>query len=251
MAEQNTTLVQRLASFFDTCAVTASSDNPGVPTMGVPAHAWYATGLGLRDHFGFEQLTDLCAVDYLGYGESEWETRHVSSEGFSRGVEGQNVGRFPWGESPSSVSVSRHDPLPHSPQQERFAVVAHIRSYKHNAMVRMHCFVHDGPMPHVHSLTPVWPGANWYEREAFDLFGIIFEGHEDLRRLLTDYGFVGHPMRKDFPLIGNVEVRYDADRQRVVYEPVRSVTPRVGVARVIRNMASEPLSVDASKGKHQ
>ena len=114
----------------------------------------------------------------------------------------------------------------------------------------MRCFAADDALPVVPSVTAIWAGANWFEREAFDLFGIIFEGHPDLRRLLTDYGFVGHPFRKDFPLIGNVEVRYDAERKRVVYEPVTSVEPRVGVPRVIRDDARYQTSAgEAAQGE--
>jgi NADH-quinone oxidoreductase subunit C len=118
---------------------------------------------------------------------------------------------------------------------KRFAAVAHLLSIKHNCRVRLRCHAQDDSLPVVPSLTGIWPGANWFEREAFDLFGIVFEGHPDMRRILTDYGFVGHPFRKDFPLIGNVEVRYDETLKRVIYEPVTSVEPRVLVPRVVRN----------------
>ena len=119
----------------------------------------------------------------------------------------------------------------------RFAVVVHLRSLQHNLILCIRTFAPNDDLPVVASLTGVWPGVNWFEREAFDMYGVIFEGHPDLRRILTDYGFVGHPFRKDFPLIGNVEVRYDEQRKRVVYEPVTSVEPRVGVPRVIRDDA--------------
>ncbi|HVQ33815.1 MAG TPA: NADH-quinone oxidoreductase subunit C, partial [Lysobacter sp.] len=119
----------------------------------------------------------------------------------------------------------------------RYAVVVHLLSMQRNQRVRVRCFATDDAMPVVRSVVDLWTGANWFEREAFDLYGILFEGHPDLRRILTDYGFVGHPFRKDFPLIGNVEVRYDNERQRVVYEPVTSVEPRVLVPRVIRDDA--------------
>ena len=119
----------------------------------------------------------------------------------------------------------------------RYAVVYHLLSLACNQRLRVRVFCEDDEMPGVVSVIDVWPAANWFEREAFDLFGIVFEGHPDLRRILTDYGFVGHPFRKDFPLIGNVEVRYDEEKKRVVYEPVTSVEPRVGVPRVIRDDA--------------
>ncbi len=113
----------------------------------------------------------------------------------------------------------------------------------------MRCFAADNSLPVVASLVELWPSANWFERETFDLFGIIFEGHPDLRRILTDYGFVGHPFRKDFPLIGNVEVRYDAEKQRVIYEPVTSVEPRVTVPRVIRDDADLATARDESRSR--
>jgi NADH-quinone oxidoreductase subunit C len=149
----------------------------------------------LRDHtqFGFEQLVDLCGVDYLDFKK----------------------------ESPDG---GRTGP--------RFAVVYHLLSIRNNRRVRLRVFLDDA-MPLVDSVVDIWNSANWFEREAFDLFGIVFEGHPDLRRILTDYGFVGHPFRKDFPLIGQVEMRYDPDKQRVVYEPVK-IEPRVLVPRVIR-----------------
>ncbi|NYZ63853.1 NADH-quinone oxidoreductase subunit C [Luteimonas deserti] len=197
---------------------------------------WLEVCRVLRDEFGFESLVDLCGVDYLGYGSDEWDTS-VSSEGFSRGVEGCGPGRFRFGESPSrQVATPGGDAAIPMPQQ-RFAAVAQLLSIQHNRRVAVRCFAPSDDLPVISSLTGLWPVANWFEREAFDLFGVIFEGHPDLRRILTDYGFVGHPFRKDFPLIGNVEVRYDAERKRVVYEPVTSVEPRVGVPRVIRDDA--------------
>lgn len=197
---------------------------------------WFDTAQVLRDEFGFESLIDLCGVDYLGHGSDEWDTE-VSSEGFSRGVEGRGPGRFRFGEAPSR-QVGQPDATASIPvPQRRFAAVAQLLSIQHNRRVAVKCFAPSDDLPVVSSLTGLWPVANWFEREAFDLFGVIFEGHPDLRRILTDYGFVGHPFRKDFPLIGNVEVRYDAERKRVVYEPVTSVEPRVGVPRVIRDDA--------------
>ncbi|HEX7325638.1 MAG TPA: NADH-quinone oxidoreductase subunit C [Rhodanobacteraceae bacterium] len=181
----------------------------------------------LRDapEFHFAQLTDLCGVDFLGYGEGEIPTSSTAtSEGFGRGVEGTTApGRFDW------------DGRRRNPQfLRRFASVAHLLSFEHNVRLRVRCFAPEDALPVLPSLINVWPSVNWYEREAFDLFGIVYAGHPDLRRILTDYGFVGHPFRKDFPLIGNVEVRYDPVAKRVVYEPVTSVTPRVTVARVVR-----------------
>ncbi len=200
----------------------------------IDAATWDADCRALRDALGFEQMVDLCGMDYLGYGSDEWDT-DISSQGYSRGVEGRGAGRFKFGET-----TSRQMPEPQGqgdiPQpRQRFAVVVQLLSVQHNRRVRLTCFAPDDSLPIVPSITAIWPIANWFEREAFDLFGIIFEGHPDLRRILTDYGFVGHPFRKDFPLIGNVEVRYDADNKRVVYEPVTSVEPRVLVPRVVRN----------------
>ena len=197
---------------------------------------WADVCLALRDEFGFESLIDVCGIDYLSHGTDEWDTE-VSSEGFSRGVEGGGPGRSKFGESPSQ-QLDQPDgegalPVP----LRRFAAVAQLLSVRNNRRLTVRCFAPDDDLPIVSSLTGLWPVANWFEREAFDLFGIVFEGHPDLRRILTDYGFVGHPFRKDFPLIGNVEVRYDAERKRVVYEPVTSVEPRVGVPRVIRDDA--------------
>ena len=173
----------------------------------------------LRDNaeFAFEQLIDLCGVDYSAYGLTEWTTESASETGFSRGAELADDGAH----QASTWSGAR------------FAAVYHLLSIKNNQRLRVKCFCDDDP-PVLDSVTGLWSSANWYEREAFDLFGIIFEGHPDLRRLLTDYGFIGHPFRKDFPLSGHVEMRYDPLKGRVVYEPV-SIEPRVLVPRVIRD----------------
>lgn len=197
----------------------------GITTIEVEVDAWLEVCRALRDEedFCYQQLTDLCGVDYLSYGQTEWDTEHASQEGFGRGVEGLGPGRFDWANRPEAGDV-----------RQRFGVVVHLLSLKHNRRLRLRCFAPDEGMPIVPSLTDVWASANWYEREAFDLFGIVFEGHNDLRRIMTDYGFTGHPFRKDFPLIGNVAVRYDAQKQRVVYEPVE-IEPRVGVPRVLRD----------------
>ncbi len=202
-------------------------EHAGQITMTVPLSAWVEVARALRDEpaLRFEQAVDLCGVDYLGFGESEWDTTGVSNEGFSRAVEGLGAGRFRWSERPIAAHI-----------RQRFAVVVQLLSITHNQRLRIRCFTPDDGLPIVPSLTDVWRGLNWFEREAFDLFGILFEGHPDLRRILTDYGFVGHPFRKDFPLIGNVEVRYDEERRRVVYEPV-SIEPRVGVPRTLRDDA--------------
>jgi NADH-quinone oxidoreductase subunit C len=162
----------------------------GEITIEVPAADYRRVCEKLRDHadLRFEQLIDLCGVDYGAYAD-----------------------------------VPREGP--------RFAAVLHLLSVKNNVRLRVRAFCPDDEFPVIPSLVDVWPAANWFEREAFDLYGILFEGHPDLRRILTDYGFVGHPFRKDFPLSGHVEMRYDPEQKRVVYQPVtidpREVTPRI------------------------
>ena len=171
----------------------------------------------LRDEpeFAFAQLVDLCGVDYLGYGRADWETSEsATTAGFSRAVESGNY-------------------VDQKCDAARYGVVYHLLSHTQNQRLRVRVFA-EGDPPMVDSVHGIWNSANWYEREAFDLFGILFEGHPDLRRILTDYGFVGNPFRKDFPLIGNVEMRYDPEKKRVVYEPV-SIEPRTLVPRVIRH----------------
>ena len=168
----------------------------------------------LRDEFGFEQLMDLCGVDYSTYGGSAWLTKTATDQGFSRAVDA----------SKNTESVD---------DCYRYAVVYHLLSLQHNQRLRIKVRL-DADSPIIDSVTAIWESAGWFEREAFDLFGILFDGHQDLRRILTDYGFIGHPFRKDFPLIGNVEMRYDADKKRVVYEPV-SIQERILVPRVIRD----------------
>ncbi|MBW8312319.1 MAG: NADH-quinone oxidoreductase subunit C [Rhizobium sp.] len=223
MVEPTTSFTERLKARLQGKLVSVH-EALGETTVEISPDAWDEAARILRDdaELGFEQLIDLCGVDYLGYGEDEWDTTDVSSEGFSRGVEGAGPGRFDWENRPRGNGPER-----------RFAVVVHLMSVRHNRRLRLRCFAADNSLPTVASLVEVFPVANWFERECFDLFGIVFEGHPDLRRILTDYGFVGHPFRKDFPLTGNVEVRYDAERKRVVYEPV-SIEPRVGVPRVVR-----------------
>jgi NADH-quinone oxidoreductase subunit C len=170
----------------------------------------------LRDdpQLRFEMLIDLAGVDYLDYGRAEWRTQSATATGFSRGVNRA---------APHTLAGNR-----------RFAVVSQLLSITHNQRLRLRVWCEDIEDPLIDSLTGIWASADWFEREAFDLFGILFRGHPDLRRLLTDYGFIGHPFRKDFPLIGNVEVHYDPQLKRVVYAPV-SIEPRTLVPRVIRH----------------
>lgn len=179
----------------------------------------------LRDHpqLRFVQLSDLCGVDYATYGQDEWSTDTEDMASYSRAVDAGSTGRLSFGNALDMPTSSR----------PRFMVVYHLLSLDLNCRLRLRCTAPADDLPVVPSVTGIWASANWYEREAFDLFGILFDGHEDLRRILTDYGFTGHPFRKDFPLIGNVEMRYDPIRERVVYEPV-SIEPRVLVPRVIR-----------------
>ncbi len=227
MADHAPSFTERLRSRLEG-KLAGIAETRGEVTVEVRPEHWVEVARALRDdaEFRFTSLMDLCGVDYLGYGQVEWETADVSSEGFSRGVEGAGPGRFDWDHRPKPGHVER-----------RFAVVVHLLSIQHNLRLRMRSFCVDDALPLMPSLCDVWPGVNWFEREAFDLFGIVFEGHPDLRRILTDYGFVGHPFRKDFPLVGNVEVRYDPEKGRVVYEPVTSVEPRVLVPRVVREDA--------------
>ncbi|QWD71654.1 NADH-quinone oxidoreductase subunit C [Polynucleobacter sp. UB-Raua-W9] len=162
----------------------------GEVTVVVNADTYFESAMLLRDDpsLAFEQLIDLCGVDYQDFRDSAWSG-------------------------------------------QRFAVVSHLLSLQHNWRLRLRVFASDDGYPLVASITPVWNSANWFEREAFDLYGILFEGHDDLRRILTDYGFIGHPFRKDFPISGNVEMRYDPELKRVVYQPVtieaREITPRI------------------------
>jgi len=184
----------------------------------------------LRDapELRFEMLMDVSGVDYLDFGRDEWRTTSASRTGFSRGV------------NPSGAGGTHDGP--------RFAVAYQLLSITHNERVSLRAFCEDNEEPTMESLVGVHAGANWFEREVFDLFGITFPGHPDLRRILTDYGFIGHPFRKDFPLVGNVEVRYDSEKQRVVYEPVQ-ITERTLVPRVIRDDARyDPAIKDRGNG---
>jgi len=167
----------------------------------------------------FEQLSDVCGVDYLSYGDSEWD---VGGSGFTRGVKRE-----------FSFDDSELDSEKPEFEGKRFAVVSHLLSVKNNQRIRVKSYCDDNEFPIIDSVTNIWNSANWFEREAFDLFGIMFNGHPDLRRILTDYGFSGYPFRKDFPLIGQVEMRYDEEQERVVYEPV-SIESRTLVPRIIR-----------------
>jgi len=207
-------LVKALEAYFEGagCEVLISL---GEVAMVVPAYRLLEVAQVLRDHadFRFEQLLDVCGVDYAAYGRSEWETEGVSTTGFGRGVDRE-------------LDIEVDDP-------NRFAAVYQLLSIAYNRRLRLRVYA-GGAQPMVDSVIDIWSSASWYEREAFDLYGILFRGHPDLRRILTDYGFVGHPFRKDFPTSGQVEMRYDSEQGRVVYEPV-SIEPRTLVPRVIRS----------------
>jgi NADH-quinone oxidoreductase subunit C len=174
-------------------ALVQAVERLGELTLIVKPQAYATAMMTLRDHpdCRFEQLIDLCGMDYSSYGDGVWESA-------------------------------------------RFAVVVHLLSVSNNQRVRVRVFCPDDDLPVVASMVDIWPSASWFEREAFDLFGIVFEGHPDLRRILTDYGFIGHPFRKDFPLSGNVEMRYDPTQQRVIYQPV-SIEPREITPRIVRD----------------
>ena|SRR3990167_706786 len=171
----------------------------------------------LRDDpdFEYDQLIDLCVVDYLLYGIYDWETESATHNGFSRGV------------------IPQKDPINNMADKPRFAVVYHLLSTAHNQRIRVKAFLSEQE-PIISSVIEVWQAANWFEREAYDLYGILFSDHPDLRRILTDYGFVGHPFRKDFPISGHVEMRYDATLCKVIYEPV-DIEPRTIIPKVIRH----------------
>jgi len=219
LAEQ---LQQRLGE-----SLQAIIDSLGEVTIEVSPEALLEVATQLRDEavFGYEILMDVCGIDYASYGQNEWATEVSTSSGFSRGVQAATAGRL--------QAVTEDLVVEQSRQSKRFAAVYQLLSISKNRRLRMKVFAPDDDLPVIPSVIAVWNSANWYEREAFDLYGILFDGHPDLRRLLTDYGFVGHPFRKDFPLSGNVEVIYDAEKRRVIYQPV-SIEPRVLVPKVIR-----------------
>jgi NADH-quinone oxidoreductase subunit C len=216
----------------------AVANHSGESTYEVDAGRWLAVAATLRDHaeLKFEMCMDVCGIDYLEHGRAEWKTQDATSSGYSRGV-----GR---GMAPAPLPVPGR----------RYAVVYHLLSISHNRRLRLRVFCGDDAQPMLDSVTSVWASADWFEREAFDLFGILFKGHPDLRRLLTDYGFIGHPFRKDFPLSGNVEVRYDPEKGRVVYQPV-TIDPRILVPKVIRHdnrydpaLTNAPVTAPAGNG---
>ena len=214
LEEQLEELEEKLDGFAaDDCS---RSRERGEMTLVVPRESLLDVMRLLRTNkeIGMEVCIDVCGVDYAAYGDSEWVTNGAANAGFGRGVERDDIAEM--------------DPA------NRFAVVYHLLSMTHNTRLRVKTFL-DAAYPVVDSVVGIWNGVDWFEREAFDLYGIMFTGHPDLRRILTDYGFIGHPFRKDFPLTGQVEMRYDPEQGRVVYEPVSSVEPRTLVPRVIRD----------------
>jgi NADH-quinone oxidoreductase subunit C len=190
MSDYYQQLASRVQERFST-QITATHVEFSELTLELPREHLLSVCTALRDEddFHFEQLIDVCGVDYLAYGNGVWTG-------------------------------------------PRFAVVYHLLSVKNNHRIRLRTFAEDD-VPMVDSVITIWNSANWFERETFDLFGIVFNGHPDLRRILTDYGFIGYPFRKDFPLSGNVEMRYDPEQGRVIYQPV-TIEPRTLVPRVIR-----------------
>jgi NADH-quinone oxidoreductase subunit C len=228
MADALQQLVEKLQSRFGDTLLQCALDRREITIVIPPAKA-IEVFTALRDEpaFSFEQVMDICGVDYSMYGEVEWATNESTTKGFSRGVVDRGSGLA------AAASTVQRTNAPAVIGRGRFAAIYQLLSVSLNQRVRVRVFAPDDDLPVVPSVVEIWAVAAWYEREAFDLYGIVFEGHPDLRRILTDYGFIGHPFRKDFPLIGHVEMRYDPERGRVVYEPV-SIEPRVLVPRVIR-----------------
>ena len=181
-----------------------------------------------NDHIKFESLIDVIAVDYSDYGISEWNAKDANNKGYSRGIKKDSSGRYTY----ESTKTNYNQPI------KRFAVIYNLLSVSSNARLKVKFYCNDDTNPSLPSVTQIWASANWYEREAYDLLGIVFSDHPDLRRILTDYGFIGHPLRKDFPLIGNVEVNYDIEKERVVYQPV-TIKPRVLIPKVIREVSNK------------
>ncbi|MDJ0761046.1 MAG: NADH-quinone oxidoreductase subunit C [Woeseiaceae bacterium] len=230
MTDRNETLKARLTEQLGDQASFVES-TCGEVTIEIAREDWFDAAKQLRDGLGLEVLVDVCGVDYLSYGSDEWKTRSATDTGYSRGVQRDAV---------ILDEADEFDP-------KRFAAVYHLLSIENNVRLRVRVFCGSDNPPILPSVVDVWSGADWFEREAFDLFGILFEGHPDLRRILTDYGFIGHPFRKDFPLIGNVEVSYDEEKGRVAYQPV-SIESRTLVPRVIRddNRYSDDLKDNAN-----
>ncbi len=228
MASRNEALIEGLKAALGD-KVSEITEALGEVTLVVKSDSLVQVMKILRDapELNFEQLTDLCGVDYGSYGKVAWPGTPFSEGAANAPLAG------PAPETDASPPIDEAAPLSYVMIGPRFAVVYHLLSIKHNRRLRVRAFALPDDFPVIDSVIDVWPAANWYEREAFDLYGIVFNGHPDLRRILTDYGFIGHPFRKDFPLSGNVEMRYDPDQQRVIYQPV-TIEPREIVPRIVR-----------------
>ena len=235
MAQPIAALAERLTGALGS-KILSITTRLGEVTAAVDAANLLEVATVLRDHpeLRFEQLIDLCGVDYAGYGKVAWSGTPMSEGGAGAPLGGAAP------ETDSALPLAETPPFPPAAPDRRsasgrarFAVVYHLLSLTHNWRLRLRTFAADAEFPVVDSVIDIWPSANWFEREAFDLYGIVFSGHLDLRRILTDYGFIGHPFRKDFPLSGNVEMRYDPDQQRVIYQPV-TIEPREIVPRIVR-----------------
>lgn len=207
---------KRYANWIDSAGITNVKTASELTVVVKPMHLLALCHVLYNEpEFDFKMLIDICGVDYLHYGLDDWQTQSTTETGFGRGV-----------------TLDRIRENPGKPN--RYAVVYHLLSLTKNHRIRLQVNLPNEKELLVDSVMAIWPAADWFEREAFDLFGILFRGHPDLRRLLTDYGFTGHPFRKDFPLIGKVEARYDAKLRRVVYEPV-SIELRILEPKVIRH----------------
>jgi NADH-quinone oxidoreductase subunit C len=254
MPTRTETLVAALQSALGE-RIVGISTALGEATVGVRPEDLVAAMALLRDDAAlkFEQLIDLCGVDYGAYGEVAWTGTPI----FTGGAAGAPLGG-PAPETDRSPPIDEHAPKSAEglkrereliPPGARFAVVYHLLSVSLNQRLRVRVFCADAQFPVVDSVIGIWPSANWFEREAFDLYGIVFSGHPDLRRILTDYGFIGHPFRKDFPLSGTVEMRYDPDQQRVIYQPV-TIEPREITPRIVRVENYADVEVDQKPAKH-
>lgn len=213
------TLHETLLTFFPKENIVEDYDELTV-TVNAPEILQVMSHLKNTPTLAFDMLIDLCGVDYLHYGQADWETNTATVQGFSRASEVNHFTSHDW-------------------TKPRFAVVYHLLSISHRHRLRVKTFLSENHLM-ITSVQSIWKSANWFEREAYDLFGILFKDHPDLRRILTDYGFIGHPFRKDFPLSGHVEVRYDAKTGRVIYEPL-DLEPRINVPKVIRHDHRYPM----------
>jgi len=219
-----------LKNFFDNyfSKNDFSFENDETVVFGEDKLTYVMSLLQNNDKLKFEILVDIIAVDYSDFGLSEWNSTNANNKGYSRGIKKDSSGRYTY------KSTKTHYNQP----KKRFAVIYNLLSISSNIRLNIKFYCNNDDNPSLPSITTIWSSADWYEREAYDLLGIVFTNHPDLRRILTDYGFIGHPLRKDFPLIGNVEVNYDLSKERVVYQPV-TIKPRVLIPKVIRKDSKE------------